>query len=165
MNHPSQKYERKADNYLWDKLIVDSDKFFGWLIRGALIYQDDGLQIPESIRIESKKYQREEDDLTDFILDCGKQEEGARWGATDAHDAYVKWYNENINKNYTPTQANFGRKMKSRFESKKIGKYYYFGIRPLTDLDEPDRDELKEKLDQLDSLDNSDLNSPVREMV
>lgn len=151
--NPKEPYERKADIDLWDKLVKEADNIFGWLIRGALIYQDTGLDIPDSIKLESKKYQRENDFLSDFLFDCCKKEVGAETLASDLYNAFVEWYKENINdkEKYIPNQITFGKKLKLRFESFKRGITYYKDIRLLESGEEPDRDELTEQLDELDN--------------
>ncbi len=154
---PIDKYERKADFDLWEKLVKEDSKFLGWLMRGAVIYQEEGLNVPESIQIEGLKYQREEDDLTDFLLEHFKIEPGARVGASDAFHLYETWYHDNINAGYDPTQPNFGKKMKARFESKKQGIYYYFGLRLREEGEKRDKDILADKMDALDKEKN---NSP-----
>lgn len=153
---PTKKYERKADLKLEEKLKEEDSKIFGWLIRGALLYQDEGLNVPDSIMIESLKYQRDEDDLTDFLLECGKEDEDGKWQAKKAHSAYVEWYHENRNENYDPTLSSFGRKMKTRFQSAKKGVTYYFGIRPIEEGEKRDRDELQERIDERENLDTLD---------
>jgi putative DNA primase/helicase len=151
--HPKETYERKADIDLWDKLIKESDKIFGWLIWGALIYQKTGLDIPDSIKLEGLKYQRENDYLSDFLFDCCKKENGAVTSASDLYNAFVDWYKKNINdkEKYIPNQITFGKKLKLRFESFKRGITYYRDIRLLEPGEEPDRDELMEQLDNLDN--------------
>jgi len=149
---PKETYERKADIDLWDKLIGESDKIFGWLIRGAISYQRIGLDIPDSIRLESKKYQRENDYLSDYLFARCKKEAGAITPAADLYNDFVEWYKENINdkEKYVPNQITFGKKLKLRFGSLKRGIVYYKDIRLLESGEEPDRDELAEQLEKLE---------------
>jgi putative DNA primase/helicase len=160
VNNPSNKYDRLADNDLWDKLIADESRILGWLIRGGMIYEEEGLNVPESIRLESKKYQREEDDISDFIFEHCKQDEYAEVKATEIYNKYLEWFKENVDTKYEPKQANFGRKLSSRFERFKKGVYHYRGIRLLEVDEEPDKDVL---MDQLDNMDSLNANSPEGE--
>ena len=117
---------------------------------GGLLYDKEGLNIPESIQLESQRYRREEDDMADFFLECCKQGEEYQVGATEIFNVYFEWCKENLN--FEPKQANFGRQMTNLFEKFKRGTYFYRGIRLLDKGETPDKDELMDSLDRLDGI-------------
>lgn len=66
----TQKFEGDADDrQLPDKLASEASGILNWAVRGCLMWQQEGLEMPEIIRAAVDEYKRDEDRLADFIED------------------------------------------------------------------------------------------------
>ena len=131
---PQNEKERMADPNLGEKLKQEASGILAWLVRGCIAWQEMGLQPPEEVRRETKKFQRSEDLMADFLDEncfVDKDPE-TRVAAAELYDTYCEWHKENVGKNPIKVQK-FGRLMKDKgFEKRKSGKLYYLGLRLLT---------------------------------
>lgn len=57
----------KCDRTLPDKLKAEAPGILNWLIRGCLLWQKEGLEMPEAIASAVEDYRNDEDRLADFI--------------------------------------------------------------------------------------------------
>lgn len=68
-----------------------------WLIEGGLMWQRDGLKIPDVVQQATDKYRASQDSFGDFISDCCILEAGA-WVSSEAlRKAYDEWSSEHGN--------------------------------------------------------------------
>lgn len=67
--------------------------------------------------------------ISDFIDDCCEISQDAQIGATLLYEAFCKWNRFRNGSGLDISQRLFGRHMKDRFESIKIGIYIYIGIK------------------------------------
>ena len=129
---PTNKYERRADKTLPEKLKEGSPGILAWIIRGCIEWQQEGFNPPEVITQATKEYRRDEDLLADFIEECCFQDPYAEIQASRLYAAFAVWFEENISKKVM-SQKKFGRMMTKRFKREKSGTYKYFGLGLLSD--------------------------------
>lgn len=119
--------EHKVDKDLKFKLLREAPAILNWTVEGCLMWQKDGLKVPDKISKASEGYRKEMDVIEQFIADECVVNEGEQVGAKELFDSYKKWAEDsgeyNMNKN------KFGRKMKEKFESKRASTgIQYLGI-------------------------------------
>jgi putative DNA primase/helicase len=67
----TQKFEGVSDDrQLPDKLAAEAAGILNWCVRGCLLWQHEGLEMPDVIRSAVDEYKRDEDRLADFIEDA-----------------------------------------------------------------------------------------------
>ena len=127
---PNADYERRADKDLKEKLRAESSGILAWLVEGFLLWKRDGLNPPPSVTEATAEYRRGEDTMGDFIDECCEVGTALHVEATDLYKAFTEWWEENAISKFPMVQKKFGRIMKEKFESRKVGgKYRYYGIR------------------------------------
>lgn len=118
----------KRDKNLTEKLLAEAPQILGWMIKGCLKWQKEGLNPPTEIEAETNTYKREMDIVLKFINDCVKVSPYERVKASDVFKEYTIWA-KNSNEWGGMTQAKFGIEMGKKFEKKNINGYvYYVGI-------------------------------------
>jgi len=118
--------EEKVDKDLKYKLLREAPAILNWAVEGCLMWQKNGLQIPDKIIDASEGYRKEMDVIEQFIEDECIVSEGERVGAKELYTAYKKWADESGE--YEMSMTKFGKKMTDKFEKKKSGSMYYLGI-------------------------------------
>uniref|UniRef100_A0A831UFU0 DNA primase n=1 Tax=Geobacter metallireducens TaxID=28232 RepID=A0A831UFU0_GEOME len=139
VEEPREPYEKKRDGDLLRKLSAEASGILAWLVRGCLEWQRDGLSPPAIVKQYTSDYQRNEDNVGQFIDECCviddrdeipvKSRDAA--GATALYKAFRAWYENNIG-NKPVSQKKFGDIMgKKGFLKDKdnFGLIQYFGIR------------------------------------
>jgi putative DNA primase/helicase len=58
-----------ADRTLEDKLAAEASGILNWAVRGCLLWQAEGLEMPGVMQAAVNAYKRDEDRLADFIED------------------------------------------------------------------------------------------------
>lgn len=130
---PKKDNERRADKNLWDKIKPEASGILAWLVRGCLLWQQQGLDPPAKVIEATHKYQRDEDLIGDFIDECCEKGEDFEEGSTDLYTAFEEWWKRSISK-HPYKHKKWGRLMKAKFESIKTGgKYRYYGLRLISD--------------------------------
>ena len=120
--------ERPADPNLLDKLKSETPGILAWMVKGCLMYQQEGLNMPVTVKQATGQYRKDEDVLYDFVDEEFILKEDGEVGATDAYIRFEEWYERNISKN-VPKQKRFGKLMTQRFKKAKVGgSYKYFGL-------------------------------------
>ncbi|MBN2413386.1 hypothetical protein JXQ31_17025 [candidate division KSB1 bacterium] len=79
------------DRNLKNKLIVELSGILNWAIEGCLEWQKVGLMVPEIIKTENRKYQKESDTLSLFFEECTLCGKDREIGAQDLYDSYREW--------------------------------------------------------------------------
>ncbi|MFW5497786.1 MULTISPECIES: DNA primase family protein [unclassified Maridesulfovibrio] len=136
---PRAPNERPMDKELGDKLKKELSGILAWLAQGCLEWQEQGLNPPAKILEATAEYRRDEDLLEEFLDDCCALDEEERIQATDLYDVFCWWFSRNISKKKNIAQKTFGKLAGKRFEKKKIGTYWYLGVRVLDEI----RDEIQ----------------------
>ena len=125
---PQETYERRAILDLDQQMLQEASGILAWLVRGCLLWQRDGLCPPPEVIEEGRKYQRDEDLLTDFIDECCTREPGAREKAAALYARFVEWYHLNHGKKEW-TGTTFGKQLAQKFDKQKSsGCVVYHGI-------------------------------------
>lgn len=66
----TQKFEGdKDDRQMEDKLAAEASGILNWAVRGCLLWQQEGLEMPTVMQAAVNAYKRDEDKLADFIED------------------------------------------------------------------------------------------------
>ncbi len=130
---PQAPYEKKADPNLKDKLLAEASGILGWLVEGALLFQQQGLATPDSIKEPTAAYKRGEDQILDFVEACCLQDKDLKENATNLYTAFRAWWRENVN-NTPPNSRNFGDGLKIHFKKEKKGTVTYFGLEVKPDI-------------------------------
>jgi putative DNA primase/helicase len=135
VKNPKKTNERKRDITLKDRLIAEASGILGWLVKGCLIYQEDGLAIPDEVIEAGKRYKKSEDDMGEWIDDKCVLDEDYHSGATELFDNFKEWYAANVSKSYQWSQRKFGIElMKSlpdlhKYKEDGVTKYRGIGLR------------------------------------
>jgi len=130
---PKAPYEKKADPNLKEKLLAEASGILGWLVEGALLFQQQGLATPDSIKEPTAAYKRGEDQILDFVEACCLQDKHLQENATNLYTAFRAWWRENVN-NSPPNARNFGDGLKLHFKKEKKGTVTYFGLEVKPDI-------------------------------
>lgn len=79
------------DRKLPEKLSLEMSGILNWAIEGCLLWQKEGLEEPESIKLANKKYKEEMDILEPFIVDVCFLNPLAKIEAKDLYNSYTSW--------------------------------------------------------------------------
>lgn len=131
VENPSKKNERKNDKFLKQKILKESSGILAWLVRGFLAWQEEGLNPPPAVQEATRKYQKDEDIIGQFIEECCKIDDNEKEQAGPFYKFYKSWCETN---GHNPLGSRkYGEKMKELFERKYInGKYYYKGVKVIS---------------------------------
>jgi len=117
----------EADKFLEDRIIhEEASGVLAWMVQGCLEWlHAGGLEFPSEVRIATREYRQEEDELAKFLDDeceCGDQHLRVR--AADLHDAFNRWAGGKISK------RTFGTMMTNAgFDRIDSGGRWYIGVR------------------------------------
>lgn len=65
-----------------------------WLVEGCLMWQKDGLKIPDVVQQATDEYRASQDSFGEFISDCCVLEPDAWVSSEDLHEEYDAWLSE-----------------------------------------------------------------------
>ena len=121
--------ERPADKNLREKLLREDSGILGWLIRGSLQWQRQGLNPPQAVLEATAGYRRDEDLLADFIDECCNLGRYLEVGAKELYESFSIWFESNVSKKIL-SQKKFGSLMRRKFEHKRgsTGRVVYQGL-------------------------------------
>lgn len=124
-----QTFEGKnKDKSLTEKLLKETPQILGWVVKGCLKWQLEGLNPAKEIEKETASYKQEMDVVLKFINDCILKDDCKREKASEVFKEYKIWAKQS-NEWDGMTQAKFGIEMGKRFEKKNINGYvYYLGV-------------------------------------
>lgn len=128
VDEPEHPYERKADKDLKKKLELEKEGVLVRMVRGALEYLRDGLEVPEKVKGWIKGQRSHWDDIGRFISEwCQVEVEQANpknyklsIKATDLHEAFCIWYARNIDKRFSISAKKFGELLNKRNIPSKV---------------------------------------------
>lgn len=119
--------EEKVDKDLKYKLLREAPAILNWMAEGAYMWMQEGLAMPEKLKEASKAYRNEMDVIEQFIEDECKRVDDGKVKAHELYELYKKWADDN--ENYKMSNKDFGKKMKEKFEYKRITSgMFYFGL-------------------------------------
>ncbi|MCH7333468.1 phage/plasmid primase, P4 family [Acinetobacter modestus] len=111
------------------KLLAELEGVLAWLVRGALEYQQDGLNEPGKTKAARDEYKDEMDLLKDWISECCELGDFQEY----SHNLWLSWEQYARTRNelrYIPTSRSLARRLNSRFKTKRSnGKGFFLGIR------------------------------------
>lgn len=122
----------QIDKRLTYKLERESIGILNWAVDGALKWQREGLQPPQSVRDASLAYRNEMDVLELFVNDCCEKGPDYEAPAGQLYDTYVKWAESTGE--YKMRKQKFGAEMQNKFEyARQRDGRKYVGLRMKTD--------------------------------
>lgn len=115
----TNKFEgANKDPQLKDKLRLEQAGILNWAIRGALMWQQERLNPPDSVRAATEAYRLESDPLTPFIESECVLGEGRTMQAGQAYEAYTRYCNAVFVEDYLRlSDKAFSKNMKRRFQT------------------------------------------------
>ena len=126
---PLEPHERRANLDLSRQIMKEASGILAWLVRGCLLWQQQGLNPPLAVTEASAKYRQNEDMMGDFIDECCLREPAAKVQAAMIYQRFVDWYHQNIGKGDKLTGTWFGKQLSNYFEKTKItGCIWYLGV-------------------------------------
>lgn len=138
---PPEKRDLNLKAYLREK---ELDGILAWAVEGCMLWQKEGLGMPEPVNAATEDYRFEMDVMQRFLNDCTKPNSGAFVGAYTPYKAYVDWCSSNGE--YILSNTKFGRDV-SRYLNKRCDRNgtFYFGVeltKPLKDARDDFEDDL-----------------------
>ena len=117
----------KVDKQLEHKLQAEWTGILNWIVQGALMWQQEGLEDPQSVKEMGSNYRKEMDPLESFLNEkciTGPYE----IKSSDLYRAYDEWADES--REYRMSSTKFGREMGKKIpKQRKTGGWYYGGIK------------------------------------
>ncbi len=127
--------KEKVDKKLEYKLKAEYTGILNWIVQGAIMWQQEGLEDPEAVTKVIEAYRAEMDPLDAFLEECCTTGQNYSIKAREMYDAYHEWAKES--EEYKMSLNKFGREMsKKLLRVKKRDGWYYVGLK----LKEPDSD-------------------------
>lgn len=114
--------EDNVDKNLTHKLKAEMTGIFKWCIDGCLMWQREGLQMPDAVLKSVREYRREMDVISAFIEDKCTLEGTVQ--ASMLYAAYASWADSN--NEYCMSNTKFSTELAKRFEKIKGRNYNYF---------------------------------------
>jgi putative DNA primase/helicase len=117
----------RQDPHLSEKLDVEREVVLRWAVEGYQKYVGRGLEEPQKVVKDTRKYQFDNDPLGRFISERCVEDNNAKVTSTALYDAWKNWNGGVVH----DTQMAFSMKMESRgFEKKRStgGRYAFKGI-------------------------------------
>jgi putative DNA primase/helicase len=117
--------KEQRDKHLPDKLRAEFPGILNWLIRGCLVWQKSGLQIPDEVRVQVEQYKSSMDLLALWLSDCCDELPSSQCRARAAYESFAKWCKQG---GHNPiSEVRFAQKMNERgyvAEHNRNGKVY-----------------------------------------
>lgn len=127
--------KEKVDKKLEYKLKAEYTGILNWIVQGAIMWQQEGLEDPEAVKQVIETYRAEMDPLDAFLEECCTTGQNYSIKAREMYDAYHEWAKES--EEYKMSMTKFGREMsKKLLRVKKRDGWCYVGLK----LKEPDSD-------------------------
>ena len=127
--------KEKVDKKLEYKLKAEYTGILNWIVQGAIMWQQEGLEDPEAVTKVIEAYRAEMDPLDAFLEECCTTGQNYSIKAREMYDAYHEWAKES--EEYKMSLNKFGREMsKKLLRVKRRDGWYYVGLK----LKEPDSD-------------------------
>lgn len=104
-----ENFEGREDHTLKEVITSEAEGILAWAVQGSLIWQEEGLVIPECIRKDTAEYRREEDLLSMFLEENTVKEAGARSCRKELYARYVSWVHDSGLRPFA--RPNFNRKL------------------------------------------------------
>lgn len=120
--------KRRPKNEVIAELRAESAGILNWMLDGLLMFREQGLAIPESIRAATNDYRAENDAVGQFVAAATEPDPKGRVSATRLYGLYCDWCKANAHEPWTQTR--FGRRMGDlKYRRETTGIAYYMGLR------------------------------------
>jgi putative DNA primase/helicase len=86
---------KEQDKDLGEKLKTELPGILCWAVKGCLVWQREGLEIPESVTAAINEYRSEMDAIGDFIAECCEVTPDAKTPFNQLYRRYMNWCLEN----------------------------------------------------------------------
>lgn len=117
----------QRDRLLKQKLQAEAPGILNWMLDGARMWLEGGLEVPEVISEAVADYRAENDPVGSFLDSCTREVEGSREQAKVLYMAYCTWCEENAVQAFNQTV--FGKKLTDKgIAAVKSGVIYRAGI-------------------------------------
>ena len=117
------------DNYMQAKLESELPGILAWAVAGAVRWNSEKLNTPNELLYLTKKYQRSEDIVEQFIDACCVRDELVSARSGQLYETYKSWAHESGLEIMSTTA--FGRRMGAKFQREHDNSgWYYLGIKP-----------------------------------
>lgn len=127
--------DNRVDKDLKYKLQREEVGILNWAVEGALKWQTEGLNPPESVRKASNSYRNEMDIIAQFISENCEIGENRSVRARDIYQRYKHWASENSE--YLMSATKFGKEMAKRYKRKHDRNGWYYLNIQLKEFHEP----------------------------
>lgn len=115
VDDPQEEHEHKSNADLIDQLKAEAPGILAWLVRGHLAWQEQSLNPPDSVKLETAGCRKSEDILGKFISERCVVEEHKVAKAGTIFKEYLAWCGSQGFK--AENQTNFGKQMRLRFDT------------------------------------------------
>ena len=120
--------KEKVDKKLEYKLKAEYTGILNWIVQGAIMWQQEGLEDPEAVTKVIETYRAEMDPLDAFLEECCTTGQNYSIKAREMYDAYHEWAKES--EEYKMSLNKFGREMsKKLLRVKRRDGWYYVGLK------------------------------------
>ena len=120
--------KEKVDKKLESKLKRELPGILNWAVQGAIDWQTEGLNLPQSVADATNGYRKEMDIIELFVSDNCEVGSDYQAPAAQLYQLYKTW--ASTNNEYVMSKNKFGEEMKKKFERKRISAgNIYLGLR------------------------------------
>lgn len=121
----------QADKGLDETLLKEASGILNWLLKGCLLWQQEGLSAPAAVDASTKQYREDTDPLAEFLADRCEFGQGCEVSAKEFYNAYIQWSVEHhLKERERLSNTTFGRKMRDKYPRRRIASgNYYSGVR------------------------------------
>lgn len=91
VDEPRHATERQKDSNLPETLQSEASGILAWLVKGCLVWQRDGLRLPQAVKAEIAEWRDKADPLAGFVSAMCKVGRAEKAGAGVLYDAYRAW--------------------------------------------------------------------------
>jgi putative DNA primase/helicase len=103
---------KKCDKELDKKLEKEKEGILAWMVDGCMMWQSEGLKMPEEVKTATREYREEMDKIGPFLEESCYFHPEARVTIKDLYDSYLRWCKKNDEE--ALKKAEFGSKLKDR---------------------------------------------------
>lgn len=114
----------KRDRRIGEKLWAEAPGILAWMIRGAVMWREDGLKIPDSISSASAEYMSDNDDIAVWQAECCVFAPEHQTKASALYESFATWLKSRGQ--HAPSMRVWGERMGA---DKRIGKKISAGVK------------------------------------
>lgn len=120
--------EHERDRDMPDKLQAEAPGILSRMVRGCLLWQQEGLAQPESVRTATEQYQRASNPLTEFIDERCETGENFSISKQELHEAYLNYCSTYKEKPLSKRQFGIYMKAKGFGEDRNTRERFWVGL-------------------------------------